>query len=83
MGITGQTVATQDIPTEPGLYWASCNVKGQYDSVLRVFGEPPFLKTEITELPIAVEVGTPMHLGGYRSLRAVGPKFVIPALDDT
>lgn len=75
-------VDVQDMPTEPGLYWASCCIKGRYDSLLHVFGEQPFLKIKIINVPVFVEAGTPMYAGNYGRLWDVGPKVVIPVLDD-
>jgi hypothetical protein len=70
------------IPTEPGLYWASCLANDQYDAVLLVYGEAPFLKTKVVELPIVTKCGIPVQGIGIDPVRAVGPCVVIPGLDD-
>jgi len=69
------------IPSEPGLYWASIRIEGQYDSVLLIYGKAPFLKTKLVGLPVIDEYGIPIPEACYFKVLKVGPKFVIPGLD--
>ena len=77
-----QRKCSVEIPTEPGLYWASCLGNDQYDSVLAIYGKSPFLKKQIVLLPIIDCNGFPLQSIGLEQVRAVGSRFVIPGLGD-
>ena len=65
------------IPHEPGLYWASKNIEGEFDSILRAFGKSPFLNWEIIPLHVSCRGKV---ISPYRhNDPVVGPRVAIPS----
>ena len=63
-------------PQEPGLYWASTAISGKYDSIVRIYGEAPFLKVEVISLHVNQfhEIIDPYR----REIPIIGPRVDIP-----
>jgi hypothetical protein len=65
------------IPETPGLYWASCAIVGEYDSIVRVYGKAPFLKWDVISLHVNRR-GKKVVLN-LREDPAIGPRLDIPS----
>jgi hypothetical protein len=75
---SSDSVAVQDMPTEPGMYWASRNLVGEYDSILVIRGEPPFLSRYWLTLPVGIKG---KKVDPRRTMQPViGPAVRIPPL---
>ena len=77
-----QPLSQKDLPTEPGIYWASCRFEGYYDSLLVIEGERPWLKYWTKGLPIDNRDKKLYEYRGTSAIFAVGPKFIPPSLGD-
>jgi hypothetical protein len=67
-----------NIPHEPGLYWASVGLENEFDAIVHVYGESPFLKIEIINLHVS-RLGKRVDV--HRSANPIiGPRVTIPEM---
>ncbi len=64
------------IPQEPGLYWASTAIRGEFDSIVRVYSKSPFLKYEMIPLHVS-QLGKSID-PRRRNNPIIGPRLDIP-----
>ena len=69
-------VLAEAMPTEPGLYWAQTSLADEFDTIVEVYGKPPWLKYQVFRMKSLGIRGRKVRPG----LR-IGPRIERPCLE--